>query len=526
MPVAHPLEDVLGTDRDRSGFTLANVVRRHAAQRPDRPALICGEQRCSFGELHERSSRAANALAALGVGAGDRVAVLCKNSIAYYELLFAASKLDATLVGLNWRLAPPEIAAIVADAAPRALVLDVDHVSLAPVAKEPPAGMGVLFTGEAYERALAAADPADPQARSGPQSVVLQLYSSGTTGRPKGVMLTNENMSYSATVAANAYRIGPESTNTFASPMFHIGGVGYGLMAITQGGRTVIMQQADGASMVATIERERVSHAFLVPTMIQGLVEAQELAGRDLSSLELVLYGGAPMTETLLLRAIDRLGCAFLGVYGMTETAGTVICLAPEKHVPDGPDARLLRSIGQPLPWVQARVCDVQSGAELPAGEVGEIWLRTGQTMKGYFKQPQTTAAALVADGWLRTGDAAYRDEQGHFFLHDRIKDMVISGGENIYPAEIENVLAEHPAVAEVAVIGAPHERWGETVVAVVVARQDADADAEQLIAFTRTRLAKYKCPTAVEFVAELPRNASGKVLKHVLRASRGTAGR
>lgn len=498
-----------------AAFTLADLLRAHARDRPERPALVAGERRLTYAELHERSSRAANALRAAGVRGGDRAALLVRNTAEFYEVVFAAAKLDAVVVALNWRLAAPEIAAILADARPRALFADPEDLALVPT--RPPT---TVCLGEEYERWLDEASPDDPGPVSRPESVVLQLYSSGTTGVPKGAMLTNANLSWSANMARERFGIGGESTNMVVSPLFHIGGAGYGLMAFFDGGRTVIMRDARPEHILEIIERERVTHAFLVPAVIQSMAECPDAARRDLSSLMLISYGAAPMSEALLRQALQVFACDFLGVYGMTETAGTVIALAPRDHVPDGPRARLLRSVGRPLPWLQIRIADLESGEELGPGEVGEIWVRSGQNMKGYFKAPEATEKTLVAGGWLRSGDAAYRDQDGYVFLHDRIKDMVISGGENVYPAEVENALAAHPAVAEVAVIGVPHARWGETVKAIVVRRPEAEADAEELREFTGTRLARYKCPTSVDFVTELPRTASGKVMKQTLRAA------
>ena len=357
--------------------------------------------------------------------------------------------------------------------------------------------------------------PTTPRTRRRP---CLLLYSSGTTGKPKGITISNENLSHSATMAREGFRMDADSVNLVGSPLFHIGGAGYGLMAQTTGGTTVIMRAAAPGGILEAIAAERVTHAFLVPAVIQTVIDFPTVADYDLSSLRLISYGAAPMNETLLRRAIGVLGCDFLGVYGMTETSGTVVCLVPEDHEPDGERSRLLRSVGKPLPWLEIRISAVGEDAELPPGEVGEICVRSGQNTPGYWNQPETTRQAL-AGGWLRTGDAAYRDEEGYVFLHDRIKDMVISGGENVYPAEVENALSEHPDVAEVAVIGVAHERWGETVKAIVVRREGSEVDGEELREFTRARLARYKCPTSVDFRAELPRNAAGKVMKHALRA-------
>jgi len=334
-------------------------------------------------------------------------------------------------------------------------------------------------------------------------------------------MITNEGMSYTERLG-EAWGMGPDSVNLVAMPMFHIGGCGYGTSAMTRGGHTVLLREVNPALIVDTIARHRVTHTFLVPTVVQALLLVPGVEEADLSSLQLLMYGAAPMGDVLLRRAMDRLHCRFIQAYGMTETAGTVAVLPPEDHAPEGPRARLLSSVGLAYPWVDLRVVDPTTLADAPAGQVGELWIRSRMVMKGYFQQPQETAAALVGGEWLRTGDAAYLDEEGYIFLFDRFKDMIISGGENIYPAEIENVLNGYPAVREVAVIGVPHEKWGETPRAVVVLREGQQATPQELIAFTRERLAHYKCPTSVVFADVLPRNASGKLLKRELRLLQG----
>jgi acyl-CoA synthetase (AMP-forming)/AMP-acid ligase II len=506
----------MGSVHDVETFTLANTLRALAQSRPDHEALISGERRLSFADLAARSSRVANGLLEARVGPGERVGVLVKNTSEFYEVVFGASKVDAAVVALNWRLAEPELGAILADAEPSVLVVDSDFVKLLPARGS--WAERVVTLGEEYEQWLAGASSEDPAVPSGPDSVMLILYSSGTTGLPKGVMLTNSNLSYIPRMARELFRMSPASVHLVASPLFHIGGAGTGMTTVTLGGRTVIVQDVKPAGILETIERERVTHAFFVPAVIQRLIESPEARELDLSSLELIAYGAAPMSETLLRSALETLGCGFVGCYGMTETAGTVVSLPPEDHVPDGPRARLLRSVGKTLPWHEVRVTNLATGEEASCGEVGEIWVRSGMNMKGYFKQPETTAQTLRQDGWLRTGDGAYQDEEGYFFLTDRLKDMIISGGENVYPAEVENVLAAHPAVAEAAVIGVPHEKWGETVMAIVVLRPQSQAGPQDLIKFTRERLAHYKCPTLVDVVDELPRNPSGKVVKKILR--------
>ena len=498
--------------------TLAGMIRRLGRERADAPAVTLGERTDTFARLDDRSTRAAHVLAGLGVGPGDRVAVLDKNSPSYYEVLLGAAKLGAVLVGVNFRLAPPEVAAILDDADPRAVVVGDGFAALVP------AGRPVIVLGDDWEARLDAADAVDPGHEPAPDDVVLTLYSSGTTGLPKGAMLTHGNLAWTPEMGRTAYGMDADTVNLVPSPLFHIGGTGYSLTAMGQGGHTVLVRDVDPVLLLGLIERHRVTHTFLVPAVIAMLVAALPDHPTDLASLRAVAYGAAPMSERGLLEAIEAFGCGFLGVYGMTETAGSVTCLASADHDPGGPRAGLLRSVGRSLPWHEVGVFDPVTGERCPPGEVGEIRVRSPQVMAGYWRQPELTAEVLVDGGWLRSGDAAWADAEGYVFVHDRLKDMIISGGENVYPAEVERALARHEAVGEVVVIGVPHERWGETPKAVVVLRTGVTVGSRsaleaELIALARTQLARYKCPTSVDVVDELPRNASGKILKRVLRA-------
>ena len=502
--------------------TLGSVLTRVARLGAGRPAVTCDDHTVTFGELDERSFRVANALIGAGVRPGDRVAVLLRNTPEFFELLFGTARAGAVLVGLNWRLARPELETVLADSEPSVLVVGSALRDLVPA--EPPAGLRVIELDTAYEPWIAGSPATAPGLDIPPEAPVLQLYSSGTTGVPKGAVLTHANLAYTPHMGRELYGMSEDSVNFVASPLFHIGGAGYGLTTLGQGGHTVLVADLKPAALLRAIESQRVTHTFVVPAVVRMLVEAPEVARTDLTSLQLIAYGGAPMNETLLQRAMRTLGCGFMAVYGMTETAGTVLALPPEDHDPGGPKAGLLRSVGRSLPWHEVSVFDPATGVETAPDEVGEIWVRSRQNMTGYWRQPEETARTFTADGWLRTGDAAYRDKEGFIFLHDRIKDMIISGGENVYPAEVENVLAGHPAVADLAVIGVPSERWGETVKAIVVRHPGATAGQQELIEFARTALARYKCPTSVDFVDELPRNASGKVMKKVLRDRYRTA--
>ena len=498
--------------------TFAQIVRQHAADAPQAPALTFEGVTWSFAQLHDFSSQSANALRAAGVGAGDRVALLTKNRAECYELLVATNKIGATLVGLNWRLAAPELTAIVLDALPTVLIVGPgEEALLSDEARRCATVRLVITLGAGYDAWRAAAPATDPGHVGQPDDVALLLYTSGTTGLPKGVMLTNHGMSFTQRLG-EAWGMNRRSVNLVAMPMFHIGGSGYGSSTMSVGGHTVLMREVNTAQVIETIEKYRVTHTFLVPTVVQAMLQTPGIESADLSSLQLLMYGAAPIGEVLLRRALDRLRCGFMHAYGMTESSGTVVVLNPEDHALEGERCGLLRSVGRAMPWVELRIIDPGTLEDVANGAVGEIWLRSGMVMKGYWNNPDATRDAIMPGGWLRTGDAAYQDAQGYVYLFDRFKDMIISGGENIYPAEVENALNAHPAILEVAVIGVAHERWGETPKAIVVLRPGQQAGEEELIAFARERLARYKCPTSFEFASTLPRNASGKLLKPELR--------
>jgi acyl-CoA synthetase (AMP-forming)/AMP-acid ligase II len=501
-------------------YTLASMIRRFARERPTAPALTFGDVTRSYSALDADSTRVAHALRETGVRPGDRVAILTKNTAEFYDVAFGCSKLGAILVGLNWRLAPAEIAAIASDAQPAVIIVSPGEGDLLDGdVREAPWLQRIIVLGDDFVSWRDMAPVSELVHDAAPDDVAMLLYTSGTTGVPKGVVLTNGNMSFTPEISRVAFGFGEKSVNLVAMPLFHIGGIGYGLSAFAHGGHTVLLRDADPVAVLRSIGRFGVTHAFFVPAVIQMIVSSPEVAASDLASLELLVYGASPISESLLRQALSVLGCEFAQAYGMTETAGTAVCLAPADHDPDGPNAALLRSCGRPLPWFECRLIDPKTQTDAAPGVVGEIWLRSAQISPGYWNKPEATAEAITPDGWLRTGDAAYADDRDYLFLFDRFKDMIVSGGENVYPAEVENAFGDHPAIAEVAVIGVPSERWGETVKAVVVVKAGASVTEPELIEYCRSRLARYKCPTSVDFVAELPRNASGKLLKKDLRA-------
>jgi long-chain acyl-CoA synthetase len=491
----------------------------------------------TWSDHHRRASSVAQALLAEGVSPGDRVAFLDRNGLAYFEVLFGGAMAGAVNVAVNWRLSPPEMAAVIDDSRATVLVVHPEFVPcLAHMDSALPHVTRIVVLGDAkadadvggasdlarrvgYDEWQGAYEPVDPGHVGEPDDVSMQLYTSGTTGLPKGVMLANRNISTMMELAgADAFGIDEATVSLVAMPLFHIGGSGWALTAMSRGGTSVILRDMDPAELLRLIERERITHAFLVPAVLMLLLATPGIEKADLSSLDTIYYGASPIAEDVLVRCMSVMGCRFSQVYGMTETSGAIVRLDHEDHDPDGERRHLLRAAGKALPTVEIRIVDPDTGADVPTDHVGEVWTRSAYNMLGYWEKPEETASTIVADGWLRTGDAGYLDDEGYLFLHDRIKDMVVSGGENIYPAEVENVLLGIAGIADAAVIGVPDDSWGETVKAVVVRNTGSDIGAEEIIAFCRDRLAHYKCPTSVDFAGVLPRNPSGKILKRELR--------
>ena len=504
--------------RRGADLRVADVVREHATQRPETIAVKQGDRELTFAQLDERSNRLAQALRASGASAGSRIAYLDRSAPEMVELLFAASKIGAVAVPLNWRLAVPELRAVLEDAQAPLLIVGSEYEE---VADEVVAGLSspphiVRVAGD-YESWLAAHAPFDPGGRGASADVVLQLYTSGTTGVPKGVLTTHRNLAACAETSPH-WQFDPETVSATPLPMFHIGGIGWAFLGLWNGATTILVRDFDPNTVLDVLEHERVTNAIFVPTMLQMLTAVPGAAERDYSALRSIAYGASPITTPVLKAALRTFRCSLYGVYGLTESTGGVVQLDPEDHDPDGPREYLLRSAGRPLPWVDLRIADPATGLELGTREVGEVWLRAPNVTPGYFNRPQETAAVLTPDGWLRTGDGGYLDEDGYLFLTDRIKDMIVSGGENVYPIEVEEALSHHPDVVDVAVIGVPDARWVEAVKALVVRRPGSQPTADELITFARERLAGYKLPRSVEFVEELPRTPSGKVLKRELR--------
>ncbi|MBT9473183.1 MAG: fatty acid--CoA ligase [Phenylobacterium sp.] len=505
--------------------TLGDVPRYHAQRRPSATALVFEGRESSFAEFDRRTNQAAQALLAEGLGKGDRIAYLGKNSDHYFELLFGALKIGVVMAPIGWRLAPPEVAYIAGDAQARMLFVGPEVIEcalqIAPdlpgvkiVAMEPGGSGWPIY--EAWRDAQPATDPDLPL---GENEVAVQLYTSGTTGRPKGAMLSHLNILGGRRKAADANmdwnRWGPDDISLVAMPVGHIGGTGWGIVGLVNGAKGVVAREFDPFKVLDFIERDQISKMFMVPAALQIVVRQPRVREVDYSRLKFILYGASPIPLDLLRECMEIFGCGFCQQYGMTETCGTIVYLPPEDHDPNGTPR--MRAAGLPMPGVELKVVD-EAGASLPPHEVGEVAVRSVSNMAGYWRLPEATKATVADDGWLRTGDAGYLDEDGYLFIHDRVKDMIISGAENIYPAEVESAVYGHPDVAEVAVIGVPHDTWGEAVKAIVVAKPGTSPDPDDIIAFARGRIAAFKAPKSIDFIAALPRNASGKILRRELR--------
>lgn len=504
--------------------SLADIVRHHARATPGNLAIryLNDGRTWTFAELDAESNRIAQRLREAGVGPQDRVAYLDKNAPEYFTYLFGGAKLNAASVAVNWRLAAAEMEYILNHSEAKVLLVGEDFLGhLAQMRLEHVTQVVVIGdpgnSGHpSYDQWLAGARNEDPAVPCAAHDTCYQLYTSGTTGLPKGVELTHDNFLGCLEDAFRELEFRPDSVNLVCMPLFHIGGSGWALVGTHQGASMVLLRDVDLPSILRAIETHRSTHAFFVPAVMQALLSLPQTADTDFSTLSAVVYGASPITESVLVRAIERFQCRFFQAYGLTETTGGVCILGAVDHDPGGPRAHLLRSAGRPVPPNRIRIVDPERLLDCADGEVGEVWVHGRQNMKGYWKNPEATAKTITPDGWLRTGDAGFLRD-GYLFIHDRVKDMIISGGENIYPAEIENVLMKHPGIADAAVIGVPSERWGETPKAIVV-RRDETLTEQAVIEFCRARLAHYKCPTSVAWMESIPRNPSGKILKTELR--------
>jgi acyl-CoA synthetase (AMP-forming)/AMP-acid ligase II len=500
--------------------TLGDFPDYYARHDPKRVALKTTDRAVSFAEFDLIANQSAQFLLTKGAAAGELIGYCGKNSLDFYFALFGCARTRAGLVILNWRLAALELTAQIEDSAVRFVIVERELESLWTSAianmASPPETLWI-DESDTFELCIASQPSSRPDVQVSEDDTAFQLYTSGTTGKAKGVMLAHGgiNLMRLCEHLEPAYQWQEGDSFINALPNFHLLHLGIALQCLYNGVSITVVRQFDPALVLKTISTVRPSLLTLTPTMLQMLLDHPDAATTDFSSLRLTLYAGSPISLGLIKRAIAAMPCEFMQFYGSTEAGGASSILRPNEH--DLEDEARLQSCGRPLPLVEFRIVDGE-GQDVPVGAPGELLIRQPAITKGYWRQPETTSAA-IQNGWYRSGDIARCDAEGLYYIVDRAKDMIVSGGENIYSAEVENILSLHPAVAGVAVIGVPDPRWGEAVKAIVIAREGG-AGADELIAYCRERLAAYKVPKSVDFVESFPLVPSGKVSKKDLRAS------
>ncbi|MES2529509.1 MAG: long-chain fatty acid--CoA ligase [Pseudomonadota bacterium] len=506
------------TDRSAHAVGLAEWLARRAARAPHRPALTCDGVHWNYGELADRIERLSAVLAAGGVATGTRVGYLGFNDPMFVVALFATARLGAIFVPLNFRLSGPELAFVIGDAGVHTLMVGEAHIAVIDPVREGLACSRYLHRGagapgwEPADALMADAPAVPPAVPVRADDVAVIMYTSGTTGHPKGAMLTHGNFWANNLNETFLWDMVSSDVTLNFAPMFHVGGLLCGSMTtLLAGGHLVLQRGFDPKAVLDAVAEHRVSVSFAVPAMLLFISQHPDFGAADLSSLRLIAVGGAPMPEPLL-RLYGARGIPVHQGYGMTETASMITFLHPDRSIDK------LGSSGTPPLLTEIKLIDAGGDPVTEPGATGEICVRGGNVMPGYWNRPEATAACFTRDGWFRSGDVGYRDAEGFLFVCDRLKDMVISGGENIYPAEVESVLYDHPDVAEAAVIGAPDAQWGERVVAVIAPRPGATVTLDGLREFAQARLARYKLPKELRIVDALPRNPTGKVLKARLR--------
>ncbi len=509
-------------------MAITQGIKRAVQQSPDGRATICGSRSRSWRQFAQRAAQLAGGLQSLGIEPGDRVAVLALNSDRYLETYAAVPWAGAVVVPLNTRWSPAENIYAINDSGATMLLVDDAFAAMADsVRTELAAVRTLVHMGDAptpahmsgYERLIEASAPVADAGRRG-EDLAGIFYTGGTTGFPKGVMLSHRSLWSSAAAGMSLLPgLSPEFIYLHAAPMFHMADFACTMLTFLAGAQSAIISSFSAEGVLAAIEAHRVTGMLLVPTMIHMLVTHPKLPKADLSSLRRVIYGASPMPEELLRQAMRALPqCEFVQAYGQTELSPSATALLPEYHTLTGPKAGKLTSAGRAVACCEVEVVDAH-GVEVLRGTVGEIRVRGYNTMLGYWNKPEETAATL-RDGWVYTGDAGRMDEEGFLYVEDRIKDMIISGGENVYTAEVENACVKHPAVAQCAVIGIPDDTWGEAVHAIVILKDGRQASAEALIAHCHGLIAGYKCPRSIEFRSQpFPISGAGKVLKRELRA-------
>jgi acyl-CoA synthetase (AMP-forming)/AMP-acid ligase II len=504
--------------------TIGELLERNARFYPNKEALVCGGRRLTWRELVQRATQLADGLHQLGLQRQDRVAILSMNCPEYMELLSAGDIAGYIVATVNFRLAAPEVQWLLGDCTPRILVFEAQYAELVDNlrARLPHIQSYICIGGVApswalaFEAVLESGAAIGPPFRSQPEDFGPLVYTSGTTGRPKGALRSQWRWLATAEGGAYASDFTSDTRALLATPAFHVGVIGYALQAAWHAGTVVLHRSFNADEILQAIEAERITFTFVVSAMLQALLDSPRIGDADVSSMRNIVTAAAPVPVPLLKRAVARLGPIFSVQYGATETAGTMMFAHEVKPDGDERDVRRIASVGHSGPRTKIRTVD-DAGIDCPVGVAGEVWTHTDQRFDAYWNNTAATLEAL-RDGWYRTGDVGYLDEDGYLFLVDRKKDMIISGGENIYSREVEEAVQAYPGVQEAAVIGVPDAKWGEVVKAYVVCASGATADADLVIAHCKRLIASYKCPKQVEVVEALPRVASGKVNKVALR--------
>ena len=501
------------------------LIVRNARRYPEKEGVICEDNRFTWSEVNQRANKLVHAFCKLGISKGDRVAILSGNCHQYWETYCAGGKSGIVLVPLNYRLTGRELLYILNNSEANAIVIGPEYVeTFRSIRSELNHLKHLIGLGDAeedilsYEEITREEPSSEPEIDVDESDLLWIMYTSGTTGVPKGVMITHKNVLTDALDDMHAYEMRKEDVLLATPPLYHAAGTAISYSAMYVGAKIVIMKRWDADRALEIIERERVTASWWNAAMLTDLLNSALLNEKDHSSIRSVMYAGSPMPVELLKRAFPVFGKVFWGLYGLTENTSSATCLPIEDHFTEGPEEKVARlySVGKELISLHVRVVN-EAGKDVKPGEVGEIVIKGDTVMRGYWKNQQATEET-IRDGWLLTGDLARVDEGGYIYIVDRKKDMIISGGENIYSKEVEDVINSHPAVLECAVIGVEDEKWGESVKAVVVLRQKEKLKAEELIAHCKKNMASYKKPKSVEFVESLPRNPSGKVLKPELR--------
>ncbi len=504
---------------------LADIFRSENPSIAAANAYVFQDHATTYAELAKDSNRYANAMISKGIKVNDRIAILDKNSAEFSPILGGTLKARATLVPINFRLSYEEAEFIVSDSGAKILFIGREFKDLADALKKQHPELEIVFLQAATESEpetipslqqwSADISDQDPQLNHQPDDHVIQLYTSGTTGKPKGVYHSSEHYMKGFVALGKATQIiADNEVQLISMPLCHIAALLNLLNGLLYGCCQVITREFNPVETLEFIPKYKINTTLFAPVIIQMLVNMPEAENTDFSSLTRIFYGSAPIAQTVLKKAQAVFGCEFWQVYGMTENIGMATFLTPDDH---RPERNKLLSCGKPYPCTKLRIVD-EEGNDMPTGEVGEIITQADWTMGGYWHRPEASAETLVND-WLYTGDAGYFDDEGYLYIHDRLKDMIVSGGENIYPTEVENALFAHPAVVEAAVFGIPDDKWGEAVKAAVVLKPGHSASEEEIIQFTREKIATFKAPKSIDFIEMLPRNTAGKVLKRQLRA-------